>query len=128
MKLVLVLLMCTFCSCLFTYDDITNDIVSESINNTGNKKLIVFINYGNATVENSFRVSILSRNEELHNDSNGNIFIANNNKNKLTVGVIDVEAKWKSGNTIEIIYQKDLQIFKTEKTFENITINYTPKE
>ena len=128
MKLVLVLLMCTFCSCLFTNDDITNDIVSESINSTDNKKLIVFINYGNATVENSLHISILNRNEELQNGSIGNIFIANNNKNELTVGVNDVEAKWKSKDTIEIIYQKDLQIFKTEKTLENIVINYTQKE
>ena len=95
-------------------------------------KVIVFEKLGNATVNNSIQASIHGYDYELKNEDVGNVFVADKIEGiNQSIDSILI-ANWINNETVELVYQKNIRTFKTEKRFENnvgkVRIEYKTNE
>ena len=91
----------------------------EYYNPKSSMKVIVFEKLGNTTVNNSVQASIQGYDYELKNEDIGNVFVAD--KIEGTRQSVDsiLIANWINNETLELIYPKNIRIFKNENRFEN---------
>ncbi len=62
-----------------------NRVISEIYNKQKNKKVILFIKGGNATVDNSFQLMISKADYKLNNKDVGNVFVVDSNHNNAVI-------------------------------------------
>ena len=113
-----------FCLCILTigcqiFDKSENRLIMEYYNPKSSMKVIVFEKLGNTTVNNSVQASIQGYDYELKNEDIGNVFVAD--KIEGTRQSVDsiLIANWINNETLELIYPKNIRIFKNENRFEN---------
>ena len=120
----LILMAYLLCSC-GPLENSSNDLIQESINDKG-KKALLFIKYGDATVDNSLHLSIVKDTGSIGGNATGNIFIADDSSG--SVRKHDVKFLWRHSDTLEVSYTKRLRIFKSEQQLESVTILYRQVE
>jgi hypothetical protein len=101
-----------------------NTVISEIYNKQKNKKVILFIKGGNATVDNSFQLLISKADYKLNNKDVGNIFVVDSNHNNAVIDSVCVTARWISNDSIMIEYDKQLRTFRKDSVFDNVKILY----
>lgn len=104
-----------------------NSVISEIYNKQKNKKVILFIKGGNATVDNSFQALISKADYKINNKDNGNIFVVDSNHSKAVIDSVCVTASWISNDSVMIEYDKRLRTFRKDSVFENVKIVYKEK-
>jgi hypothetical protein len=113
-------------SCIML-DSGANSVISETYNKQKNKKVILFIKDGNATVDNSFQVLISKPDYKLDKKDIGNIFIVDSNHNNAVINSDCVTASWISNDSLVIEYDKRLRTFRKDSVFDNVKIIYNEK-
>jgi hypothetical protein len=104
-----------------------NRVISEIYNKQKNKKVILFIKGGNATVDNSFQLMISKADYKLNNKDVGNVFVVDSNHNNALIDSVCVTASWISNDSIMIGYDKRLRTFRKDSVFDNVKIIYKEK-
>lgn len=120
LKLILTILVLTFIfiSCSLS-DSGTNTFIKESSNYKRNKKAILFFKEAGATVPNSYQVTVTDYEHKLHEDEVGNTFTVD-----AGFDTTSVNFTWLSGDTLQIDYDRRLQIFIQEKNVDGVPIVY----
>ena len=122
--LIRTLIICFLCSCV-SLEDSSNRLIHET-KNGNDKKAVLFMKYGGATVDNSLQVSIIQVEDKIEKNATGNIFICDDSIG--SVGNADAKIRWKHPNTLEITYRKGLRVFKNEQQFMGARVTYKQVE
>ena len=118
------LIICFACSCV-SLEDSSNQLIHET-KNGNEKKAVLFMKHGGATVDNSLQVSIIRVQDKIENNATGNIFICDDSSG--SVGNADVKLWWKHPDTLEITYKKRLRVFKNEQQLLRASVTYKQVE
>jgi hypothetical protein len=114
----------SFSSCFQLFEDPSTTFVKELTSPDKMKKAVLLRNDGNATVDLSWRVSILSSDFKLSGKELGNTFIVDRNHGATGFSSSSINFKWISNDTLRIEYDKKLRTFKQEKVVEGVYVIY----
>ena len=112
-----------FSSCIDLTDS-RNEIIKQETSGNGEKKCILFIKSGGATVVDSYQISMLLSNDKLKDSDVGNIFIADNYNYSISNDTSKVNFIWLSNDTLKISFDKSLRVFITKTKVSDVTIIY----
>lgn len=104
-----------------------NTIINSTSSPDENYKIVIFERNCGATTGFSTQVSIMPSNEEL-GSKGGNIFLADDNQGQAKInesGCIDLEAEWLTSSTVVIRYDSSAAVYKEEKKYKGIEIEYS---
>lgn len=117
----------TLISCRPLLGDGSDTVVKQSSNNKHTKKAILFLREANATVANSYQVSIIDYKTNFDTLMVGNVFTVDDNHGKARLNLKAVDFNWIADDTLEINYDKNLRTFIQEKVVDGITVVYKEK-
>lgn len=113
-----------FCSCLQLFNEPETSLIKSLQNSGKTRKAVLLQSSGNATVDLSLHVSILSSNYILLGTELGNTFIVDPNHGMAPLDSLSVNFKWISNDTLQIEYDKKLRTFKKESIVTGVHILY----
>jgi hypothetical protein len=116
-----------FCSCVQILDEPETSFVKSLQNSGKTRKAVLLQSFGNATVDLSLQVSILSSNYKLLGTEVGNTFIVDTNHGMADLDSSSVNLKWISNDTLQIEYDKKLRTYKKESTVAGVHVFYVNK-
>lgn len=91
----------------------------------GSTDAILFERQGGATTSNTLRVSLLTSADSLDKTDLGNTFVVDSNHGEGVLSENTVRLKWKSNDTLEISYSKNLRHFAQENKVGKVTVLYS---
>ncbi len=103
-----------------------NELVGEHPSPDGQYKAVLFVRDCGATTGFSTQVSLLRSNEQVKSGS-GNLFIADTDHGKVPSnlkGGLEVRIGWKGSKDIYIVHHENARVFKAEKIFNGINVDY----
>jgi hypothetical protein len=114
----------------FFNDLCDNEVLMVKQSTQGTMKAVIFSRNCGATTDDNIQVSLLDKDETLRNES-GNLFIANTGKGNSQVAahggpVIDIE--WINDKNIQITYDLNTRIFKSEIELKSVNVVYSHEE
>jgi hypothetical protein len=98
--------------------------INVTCNQDESKQAILFMNLGNATLDQSIHVSLMDCKDNINPDQPGNIFVADSDHNITKIDSACVNIKWLSLDTLRITYDSKLRVFNNQTKFENVVIVY----
>jgi hypothetical protein len=103
-----------------------NKIIRTEFSPDKKNKIVIFLRDCGATTDFSTQVSILKVDKKLENES-GNIFSADSERGKAKTdenNIVAIKSKWINNNKVIITYDKNVRIFKSENSLDEIVIEY----
>lgn len=107
------------------------DVVSDVPSPDGKWDVMLMVRNGGATTDFSTQLSLVPAASRLARETAicrpGNVFVADRNDGAVAVdhrGLMPVSVVWESGTQLRITYPPNARVFKRERHFQTLTINY----
>ena len=104
-----------------------NEILRESCDLQDKRKATLFLNPGNATLDNSIHLSVIDCKDQLETTEPGNVFVADSDHGKAKIDDTCVSFKWVSTDTLKVTYDSLLRTFHKETKIKDVYIIYETK-
>ena len=114
-------------SCVEKVSDNDIGFIKESVNPIKTKKVVLVENYGNATVDLSYQVTILDFDSPLTSKEPGNTFIVDGNHGVAKMDTGSIIFHWLKKDTLLIQFGNHLRIFHQQNNVDGTTVLYSPK-
>ena len=114
-------------ACVPMLENGPSTLLNEVYNQEKTKKAMVCMNSGNATTDNSIHVFVENPDFALTDNTLGNVFIVDSDHNKAQLDSNSIKLKWLDQETIEILYNSKLRVFKRESKIDRVKVTYKKK-
>jgi hypothetical protein len=101
-----------------------NVVLNEIYNLERNKKVVLFMKYAGATVDNSLQISIIDADDKIAGDDVGNVFTADSDHNSTSLNNNSISLLWISNDTIQVEYDRRLRTFIKNRNVSKVAIVY----
>lgn len=108
------------------------DVVGDVLSPDGKWDAMLMVRNGGATTDFSTQLSLVRAGSRLARETAicrpGNVFVADANDGAIVVdhrGLMPVSVVWESGTQLRITYPPNARVFKRERHFQTLTINYS---
>jgi len=97
-----------------------------NFNKEKTKEAILFLKGGDATVADSYHVSVKKAGAKLEDDEVGNVFTADGNHGKTILNSNSIRFQWANSDTLIVRYDKALRTFTQLSYIDGVSIVYKP--
>jgi|SRR5690242_9100714 len=122
-RLLIFILLVILSSC-FDLANRHDTLIKQSSNKSHNKKAILFLMEGGATISDSYQVSIVDYYEPFDSTQVGNTFTVDTNHGYTGLDSTSIDLTWLSYDTLLIDYDKRLRTFIKKIKVNGVSIVY----